>query len=158
MEMRLRLFLVAAICLSAVASGTAEQPSSRVRSVMVVGNESTPQTAILREVPLYPGAEFTDADLRRIEKNLARLSWLFDVDRPNRPKVWVSHPEEKGAFKDIVVEIKERPLTPYLWKAADLLCPDKPEVACDVLMALTAPRSPTPANPSAPEQTPGPRR
>jgi hypothetical protein len=126
---------------------------------MIVGNESTPQLAILREVHLCPGAEFTDADLRRIENNLSRLSWLFDVDKPNRPRVRVDHPEEKGAFKDIVVQIKERPTTPYLWKAVDLLCPDKPEVACEVLMTLAPPpRTVVPVSPSVPEQTPAPRR
>src|SRR5580698_1627981 len=108
--MRLHFLLLVAGCLGisaevradqpprsgAVARPRAEQRATRlglVGSVYIVGNEATPQDVILYQVDLSPGKPFTDADLRRFEKNLVRLSWLFVVDGKDRPKVELKDPD-----------------------------------------------------------------
>ncbi len=136
--MRLHFLLLVAGCLGIAAEVRADQPPRSghaaraaadqrptrlglVGSVYIIGNEATPQDVILDQVDLSPGQPFTDADLRRFEKNLARLSWLFVVDGKDRPIVWVKYSDQVCDFKDIVVQIKERPFTPHVFRAAEYL-------------------------------------
>jgi hypothetical protein len=95
-------------------------PNLRVGEVFVVGNERTPQTVILRQVPIYPGQILRPRVLRSGERNLARLTWLFLVDKENRPQVRVIDPHAKTAFRDVLISVSERPAASALWRSLDI--------------------------------------
>ena len=75
-----------------------EPPSARVGQIIVVGNEKTPTSVILKKVPLYPGQVLRYPDLRIAEKNLAALNATIEVIEGS----------EGSAFKDILVTVKEK--------------------------------------------------
>lgn len=64
-----------------------EPVSKRVATIDTIGNTTTRQNVILREVPLYPGQILTYPDIRKAEANLARLG-IFEVNQEGvRPHV-----------------------------------------------------------------------
>jgi hypothetical protein len=113
------LSTAAGFLLVASAVRGAASPPCRVGQIFVVGNESTPQCVILRRVPLFPGDVLNPGDLRRAENNLARLPWLFVVNKDVHPTVQILDPKRASEYKDILVTVQERRLTPHLWRCAD---------------------------------------
>jgi outer membrane protein assembly complex protein YaeT len=85
-----------------------ERPPARVGNIYVVGNDTTKQNVILRQVPLYPGQVLTYPDLRLAEKKLAQLN-IFEINPATgiRPTVTVIDPDGPGEFKDILVNVQE---------------------------------------------------
>jgi hypothetical protein len=90
-------------------SRPAAKDEQRVGQIFIAGNERTRPSAILRELPLFPGQVLDPANLRRAEKNLARTG-RFEVDpcRGVRPTVTVLDPDGASAYKDILVTVEER--------------------------------------------------
>jgi uncharacterized protein (TIGR03067 family) len=75
-------------------------PPVRVGQIFIVGNEKTPQEAVLALVPLYPGQVLTYADLRTAEQNLKRLF--------NSATVTVINAEaSEGSFRDVLIAVQE---------------------------------------------------
>ncbi len=75
-------------------------PPVRVGQIFLVGNEKTPQAAILALVPLYPGQVLTYDDLKTAEQNLKRLF--------NSATVSVINAEAaEGPFRDILIAVQE---------------------------------------------------
>jgi RNA polymerase sigma factor (sigma-70 family) len=82
---------------------------ARIGDVKIVGNSKIPVRLILDAVPLVPGAVLRDTDVRRAERNLARLG-LFEMNAAKniRPTVTVLETNDGSGFKDIVVRVKEK--------------------------------------------------
>jgi len=80
--------------------------------LFIIGNEQVPDGIILEQCPLFPGKPVSLADLRTVEANLARLG-LFVIDRKRgiKPTVKVHNREDDtgGGFRDIQIEVKEKP-------------------------------------------------
>src|SRR5262249_14738100 len=81
---------------------------ARVGQLIVIGNKTTRQNVILRQVPLYPGQILTYPDLRIAENNLRRLN-IFENDQEKgiQPKVEVLDPDGPNPYKDILVTVEE---------------------------------------------------
>src|SRR5262245_21564357 len=98
-------------------------PAARIGRIFVV--EQSDHTSwkrysvILYQLALSPGSVVHQADLRRAEDNLARLSWLFVVDKDVRPTVQVLETEGQPGLKDVLVTVRDRPLMPHVWRLAD---------------------------------------
>ncbi|MGH7169922.1 MAG: hypothetical protein ACRELG_06570, partial [Gemmataceae bacterium] len=73
---------------------------------------------IRRQIPFKPGDKFTLADLRIVQRNLARLK-VFKADPP--PSVKVLDHEGDEVYKDIMVEVYERECNAYFWAARESL-------------------------------------
>jgi outer membrane protein insertion porin family len=86
---------------------TERQPAT-VGQVIIVGNKTTRQNVILRQVPLYPGQLLTYPDLRVAEANLARLN-IFEMDQEKgiHPTVEVLDPDGPNPVKDILINVNE---------------------------------------------------
>lgn len=82
----------------------------KVGQIFVVGNEITPDQVIRNELNLYPGMPFSPEQLRTAENNLAKLG-LFRIDPAAQiaPKVIVLDPDGVSEFKDILVQVEEKP-------------------------------------------------
>src|SRR5262249_14600390 len=89
-----------------VEEGTRTNPDdskpARVGQIFILGNEKIPHHVILDRIPLYPGQLLNDADLRKAERNLARLN-LFDPE----PTLAVANPDDDSEYKDILVTVQE---------------------------------------------------
>jgi outer membrane protein assembly complex protein YaeT len=85
-----------------------ERPVARVGEIIIIGNDTTRQNVILRQVPLLPGQILTYPDLRVAERNLARLN-IFEVNPETgvRPTVTVIDPDSDSEFKNILVTVQE---------------------------------------------------
>lgn len=76
---------------------------ARVGQIFIIGNETTPDVAILEQVPLFPGGLLNYSDLRVAEQNLSRLKGL-----KSKPKVTVLDLEGDSEFKDIQITVEEK--------------------------------------------------
>jgi outer membrane protein assembly complex protein YaeT len=87
-----------------------ERPPARVAGVTIVGNTTTRDNVILRQIPVYPGQILSYPDLRVAEKNLARLG-IFEMDpsKGGPPHVSVLDPESESPFKQILINVQEMP-------------------------------------------------
>ncbi len=85
-----------------------ERQPATVGQIIIVGNKTTRQNVILRQIPLYPGQILTYPDLRVAEANLARLN-IFEMDQEKgiRPTVEVLDPDGPNPVKDILVTLNE---------------------------------------------------
>lgn len=85
-----------------------ERPPARVGQIFIVGNTTTRQNVILRQVPLYPGQPLSYPAIREAERNLARIN-LFESDpeKGDRPTVTVLDQDSDSPFKDILINLKE---------------------------------------------------
>jgi outer membrane protein assembly factor BamA len=85
-----------------------ERQPARVGQIIIIGNQTTRQNIILRQIPLYPGDVLTYPDLRVAEANLLRLN-IFenDPERGIRPTVEVLDPDGPNPVKDILVTVQE---------------------------------------------------
>ncbi|MBY0527710.1 MAG: hypothetical protein K2R98_30210 [Gemmataceae bacterium] len=94
----------------------------RVGMVFIVGNEQSPQSVILRQIPFERGDVIRPIHLHAAQENLRRLG-LFVVDpcRGIEPTVEVLDPDAMGNDKDILVNIKERPGNQLIFSLYDLL-------------------------------------
>jgi hypothetical protein len=90
----------------------------RVGQIFIIGNTVTLDSIILKQLPLYSGEEFTLSDLRSAERNLARLN-LFEAEPA--PLVRIMDREGDSEFKDIRVDVTERPFNIYLWAIEESL-------------------------------------
>jgi outer membrane protein insertion porin family len=89
-----------------------EMPPAKVGQIFILGNTRTKQNVILRQVPLYPGQVLTYPALKIAEKNLARLGLFVDDPRTGvHPVVKVLDADGKSEFKDILIEVQEKPQT-----------------------------------------------
>ncbi len=103
------LILGSSCPLTATALAEPRQEPVRVGQIFVIGNTLTRQSTILRQVPLYPGAVLSYPDLKKAERNLARLN-LFQ----GQPTVKVVDPEGDEPYKDILVTVEEARISdPY---------------------------------------------
>lgn len=77
-----------------------------VAAIMIIGNTNTPDSSILKLIPLFPGQVIRDKELREAERNL-RATGRFYVD-PRKgigPNVQVV--EANGRWKNLLVTVKE---------------------------------------------------
>jgi RNA polymerase sigma factor (sigma-70 family) len=75
-------------------------PDLRVGQVLILGNEKTSDVLISKAIQLSPGQDLTGASLRKAEHHLIRLN-LFE-------SATVTVVETQGAFKDVLVTVKEK--------------------------------------------------
>jgi hypothetical protein len=92
----------------------------RVGQIFIVGNTVTRDSIILEQLPLFPGAVFTLADLRTAERNLARLK-IFKADPPPRVRIIDQDNPGDSTIKDIRVDVTERPGNIYFWPVMESL-------------------------------------
>jgi outer membrane protein assembly complex protein YaeT len=87
-----------------------EKPPARVGNIIIVGNETTKQNVILRQVPLLPGQVLTYPDLRLAERNLAKLN-IFETNPATgvRPTLSIIDPDIDSPYKDVLVQVQEMP-------------------------------------------------
>jgi outer membrane protein assembly complex protein YaeT len=87
-----------------------ERPPAKVAGITIVGNTTTRDNVILRQIPLYPGQILSYPDLRVAEKNLAKLG-IFEMDptKGGPPHVSVIDPESDNPLKQILVNVQETP-------------------------------------------------
>lgn len=91
----------------------------RVGQIFIIGNTVTRDSIILAQLPLFPTAEFTLADLRTAERNLARLK-IFEADPP--PRVIIDGGfQDDSPYKDIGIYVTERPGNIYFWPVMESL-------------------------------------
>ena len=85
-----------------------EKPPARVGQIFVVGNTTTRQNVILRQVPLYPGQLLSYPAIKEGEKNLAKLG-IFETDPEKgvRPTITVLDPDSDSPYKDVLVNVQE---------------------------------------------------
>jgi outer membrane protein assembly complex protein YaeT len=85
-----------------------ERPPDRVGRVIIVGNETTRENVIRRQVPLYSGQILEYPALAQAERNLARLG-IFEANPEvgQRPTVSVLDPMSDNPCKDILVQVQE---------------------------------------------------
>ena len=83
-----------------------ERPPALVGQIFVVGNTTTRQNVILREVPLYPGQPLSFPALREAERNLARIG-IFESTADVHPTVTVIDDGTDSPYKDILVNVQE---------------------------------------------------
>lgn len=79
------------------------EPQVWVGQIFIIGNEKTPDIAILEQVPFFPGGLLNYSDLRVAERNLSRLKGL-----KSNPKVTVLDLDGDSEFKDIEIRIEEK--------------------------------------------------
>ena len=92
----------------------------RVGQIFIIGNTATRDSIILEQLPLFPGHEFTLADLRTAERNLARLK-IFMADPPPRVRIMDQDNQGDSPFKEIRVDVTERPGNIYFWPVVESL-------------------------------------
>ena len=87
-----------------------QAPIHRAGNVIIIGNYDVPQAVILEQVPIYPGQELTNADLRQAVANLKKLN-IFENDPEGTgivPRVEILDPEGPVAFKDVLITVQEK--------------------------------------------------
>jgi outer membrane protein assembly complex protein YaeT len=96
--------------LEAVHYEVQERPPARVGQIRIVGNTTTKDAVVLRQVPLRPGQILSYPDIRQAEVNLARLQ-IFETnpEKGIRPTVTIIDPDIDSEFKDILVNVQEMP-------------------------------------------------
>jgi RNA polymerase sigma factor (sigma-70 family) len=83
-----------------------ERQPARIGEIVIRGNTSTPASAILEAIRLYPGQVLDLPALRAAEKRLSTLKQLvFDPQKGIHPTVTVI--DSDGPFKDILVSVQE---------------------------------------------------
>lgn len=84
-------------------------PRYRVGPIIVIGNDKTPQSVILDQVPLYPGNRLYFWRLGLAEFRLSRLG-LFELnpDKGIWPRVNAIMRPGDSQFKDLVIELVEK--------------------------------------------------
>ncbi len=91
-----------------LARGEAAMPPARVGQIFIIGNEVTPDTLILDQLPLHPGQVMSFKDLKAAERNLyLNLQGVGLI-------VQVLDPDEKSQYKDILVKVQETPVLTFL--------------------------------------------
>lgn len=80
-----------------------EKPPARVGQIFIVGNRKIADSAILEQVPLFPGQILTYPDLDLAKQNLSRLKGL---KRP--PKVTAIDREGHSVYRDIQITVEEK--------------------------------------------------
>jgi hypothetical protein len=82
---------------------------ARVGQVIIVGNETTPDSVIRGALSFYPGQVLHYSALRQSEKKLAETGlFIVDETRGIRPTITVlDDPTNSGPYKDILVNVQE---------------------------------------------------
>ena len=86
-----------------------EQAPARVGRIIIIGNERTKDSVIMRQLPLYPGQVLTYPDLRLAERNLARLNIFEASAEGSRPTVTVQNDplNPDSPCKNVIVNVNE---------------------------------------------------
>jgi outer membrane protein insertion porin family len=92
-----------------------ERPPWTVGQVFIVGNTTTRENIVRRQLPLYPGQVLGTPDLQVGEANLARLG-IFETNGETgvHPTVTVIDPDGDNPVKDILVQVQEAPTGSFL--------------------------------------------
>jgi outer membrane protein insertion porin family len=85
-----------------------ERPQALVGNIIIVGNDVTRESCILRQLLLYPGQVLSYPDVRVSEANLTRLGIFNDQQSGAHPTVEVIDREGDQRFKDILVSVQEQ--------------------------------------------------
>jgi hypothetical protein len=90
-------------------AGASDEKSVRVGQIRIVGNDTIGQDVILRAAPIFPGQVLSYPELRSAERKLEQLN-LFEVNPKTgiRPTITVVDPDSDSAFKDILIQVKEK--------------------------------------------------
>jgi outer membrane protein assembly complex protein YaeT len=92
-----------------------EKEPVRVGEVKVYGNTVTKDSVIRRQVNIYPGQILSYPDLLEAERNLSKLG-IFEEDPMQgvKPSVEIERPEVDEPFKNILVNVKEKPTGSFM--------------------------------------------
>ena len=92
-----------------------EKEPVRIADVKVYGNTITRDNVIRRQLNLYPGQILSFPDLLQAERNLSRLG-IFEEDpaQGTKPTVEIERPEVDEPFKNILVNVKEKPTGSFM--------------------------------------------
>jgi outer membrane protein assembly factor BamA len=120
MDMTVLLVSAALLCSGAdspregIDSSTVKAPTEkkplRVGQIFVIGNTRTKMSIILDQVRLYPGQVLDFSEIRRAERNLARLSiFRCSPDGAVRPTITVVDGPEgpDSVYKDVIIKVDE---------------------------------------------------
>jgi outer membrane protein assembly factor BamA len=92
----------------------AEPATPRIAQIFVCGNAVTPQSVILRQLPLYPGQVLSGVGVRAAEQRLKLLSvWGIGAT------VTVLEPDGASAYRDILVNVRETRFTHLVFGLPD---------------------------------------
>src|SRR5262249_30321984 len=88
-------------------SGTAPpKEPSRVGQIIIIGNEDTPDSVVLRYVTMYPGEVFAQDGPRRVEKNMRNSGLWKSVQLEARPSLVIPD----SPYLDVMIRLEEQPL------------------------------------------------
>lgn len=92
-----------------------EKEPVRVGMVKVYGNTVTKESVIRQQINLFPGQILSYPDLLEAERNLSRLG-IFEDDpmQGSKPTVEIEQPEVDEPFKNILVNVKEKPTGQFM--------------------------------------------
>jgi hypothetical protein len=83
--------------LNVTSQGKQAQRGPRIGQIIIVGNERTPMSFILKRIGLFPGQVLDRQTLRKAEQNLPGL----------RPSIVVLDPDRESQFRDVMVTVHE---------------------------------------------------
>jgi hypothetical protein len=72
-----------------------------VGEIMIFGNEVTPDSVVLHEVPFYPGQRLCQKDLQKAKRNLDRLGLFQSV-------TFLLKPNPNSEFGNILIVVREQ--------------------------------------------------
>ncbi len=119
----------------------AEASVSRYGRIIIVGNTATPDRVIMHMVGLRPGQIMKVADLRTARARIEK-SGLFKTDP--KPRIELLSNEFDNRFRDVLIQIGERPVNRYLFFVLDSfpditihLIVNFPEASAEILFLAT---------------------
>jgi outer membrane protein assembly complex protein YaeT len=85
-----------------------ERPPATVGQIIIIGNTTTREQVIRRQLDIFPGQVLSYPNLRTSEAKLARLN-IFEVapDKGIRPTLEVLDPDSDSPVKDVLVNVEE---------------------------------------------------
>ena len=83
-----------------------EQPPALVGQIFIVGNTTTRQNIILRQLQLFPGQPLSYPAIKQGENNLAKLG-IFETTAEVHPTITVIEDGTDSPYKDILVNVQE---------------------------------------------------
>jgi outer membrane protein insertion porin family len=92
-----------------------ERPPLTVGQVIIIGNTTTRDNVIRRQIPLQPGQTLTIPEVDAAVANLQRLG-IFKTDPETgvRPTVSILDPDGENPVKDILVQVEEAPTGSFM--------------------------------------------
>ncbi|VTS05695.1 outer membrane protein assembly factor BamA [Tuwongella immobilis] len=92
-----------------------EREPARVGQIIITGNSVTRDNVIRRQIPLYPGQLLSFPNVQVAQNNLNRLGiFAGPQEGAAGPTVTVTESEDGSPFRDVVVQVQEKPTGSFL--------------------------------------------